>query len=145
MEREMDRWIGAASAVMQAMCWSVVVKRELSQNATLLIYQSIYVPTLTYGHKIWVVTERRLRIQAAELSFLRRVAGLILKDRIRSSDIWRELGVEPLLLRINRSHLRWFLSQSVSVPPHDLCFLHRLLDIIIMYYLSLFSVSAPHL
>jgi len=49
-----------------------------------------------------------LRVQAAEMSFLRRVAGLSLRDRVRSSDIRRELGVEPLLLRIERSQLRWF-------------------------------------
>ncbi|KAK0140999.1 hypothetical protein N1851_021987 [Merluccius polli] len=97
MEREMDRWIGAASAVMRALYRTVVVKRELSRKAKLSIDQSIYVPTLTYGHELWVVTERtRLRIQAAEMSFLRRVAGLSLRDRVRSSDIRRELGVQPL-------------------------------------------------
>ncbi len=48
----------------------------------------------------------RSRIQAAEMSFLRRVAGLSLRDRVRSSDIWRESGVEPLLLRDERSQLR---------------------------------------
>jgi len=36
------------------------------------------------------------------MSFLRRVAGLSLRDRVRNSDIRRELGVEPLLLRIER-------------------------------------------
>ena len=41
MEREIDRQIGAASAVMHG---SVVVKRELSRKAKLSIYQSIYVP-----------------------------------------------------------------------------------------------------
>ena len=40
-----------------------MVKREPSQKAKLSIYWSIFDPTLTYGHKIWVV---RLRIQAAE-------------------------------------------------------------------------------
>jgi len=43
MEREMDRRIGAASAVMPALYRSVVVKRELSQKAKLSIYRSIYV------------------------------------------------------------------------------------------------------
>jgi len=41
--------------------------------------------------------------------FLRWVAGLNLTDRVRSSDIRRELGVEPLLLHIERSQLRWFM------------------------------------
>ncbi|MDF4355550.1 hypothetical protein P3445_23995, partial [Vibrio parahaemolyticus] len=58
MEREIDRRIGAASAVMQALNWSIVVKRELSQKAKLSIYWSSNLPTLTYGHELWVVTER---------------------------------------------------------------------------------------
>ena len=41
---------------MQTLHRPVVVKKELSQKAKLSIYQSIYVPTLTYGHKLWVVT-----------------------------------------------------------------------------------------
>ena len=82
MEREIDRRIGAASAVMRTLHRSVVVKRELSRKAKLSIYQSIFVPTLTYGHELWVVTERtRSRVQAAEMSFLRRVAGLSLTVR----------------------------------------------------------------
>ena len=76
MEREVDRWIGAAAAVMRSLYRSVVVKKELSRKAKLSIYQSIYVPTLTYGHELWIMTERtRSRIQAAKMSFLRRMAG----------------------------------------------------------------------
>ncbi len=40
MEREIDRWIGAASAVMQALYRSIGVKRELSRKAKLLIYST---------------------------------------------------------------------------------------------------------
>uniref|UniRef100_A0A8C6NQZ4 Reverse transcriptase domain-containing protein n=1 Tax=Nothobranchius furzeri TaxID=105023 RepID=A0A8C6NQZ4_NOTFU len=117
LECEIDRWIGAASAVMRALYRSVVVKRELSQKANLSIYRLIYVPTLTYGHELWVVTERtRLRIQAAEMSFLQRVAGLSLRDRVRSSVIWEGLRVDPLLLSIERSQLRW-LGHLVRMPP----------------------------
>ena len=49
-EREIDRQIGAASAVVQTLHRSVVVKRELSQKARLSVYRSIFVPNLTYGH-----------------------------------------------------------------------------------------------
>ncbi|TWW76641.1 hypothetical protein D4764_12G0000310 [Takifugu flavidus] len=104
MEREIDRRIGAASAVMRALNRSVVVKKELSRKAKFSIYRSIYVPVLTYGRQRWVMTERtRSRTQAAEMSFLPRVAGLSLRDRVRSSDIREGLGVEPLLLHIERS------------------------------------------
>ncbi|KAK3521039.1 hypothetical protein QTP86_018753 [Hemibagrus guttatus] len=117
MDREIDRQIGAAAAVMRSMYRSVVVKKELSRKAKLLIYQSIYVPTLTYGHELWVMTERvRSRIQAAEMSFLRRVAGRSLRDRVRSSVTREELVVEPLLLHIERGQLRW-LGHLFRMPP----------------------------
>ncbi|KAK3514990.1 hypothetical protein QTP70_003259 [Hemibagrus guttatus] len=41
------------------------------------------------------------------MSFLRRVAGRSLRDRVRSSVTREELGVEPLLLHIERGQLRW--------------------------------------
>ncbi|TWW71176.1 hypothetical protein D4764_17G0006590 [Takifugu flavidus] len=63
------------------------------------------------------MTERtRSRVQAAEMSFLRRVAGLSLRDRVRSSAIREDLGVEPLLLHIERNLMRW-LGHLVKMPP----------------------------
>ncbi|KAL1263714.1 hypothetical protein QQF64_006453, partial [Cirrhinus molitorella] len=115
MEREIDRRIGAAPPAMRSMYRSFVVKKEL--KAKLSIYQSIYVPTLTYGHELWVMTERtRSRIQAAEMSFLRRVVGRSLRDRVRSAVTREELGVEPLLLHIERGQLRW-LRHLFRMPP----------------------------
>ncbi|KAK0145331.1 putative uncharacterized transposon-derived protein F52C9.6 [Merluccius polli] len=117
MEREINRLIGAASAVMRTLHGSIVVKRELSRKSKLSIYQSIFVPALTYGHELWVVTERtRSQVQAAEMSFLRRVTGLSLRDRVRSSVIREELGVDPPLLRVERSQMRW-LGHLFRMPP----------------------------
>ncbi|MPV02360.1 hypothetical protein FVA96_24530 [Escherichia coli] len=49
------------------------------------------------------MTERtRSRVQAAEMGFLRRAAGVSLRDRVRSSVIREELGVEPLLLCLEK-------------------------------------------
>ena len=97
-----------------------MTKRELNQKAKLSVYRAIFVPTLTYGHEVWVMTERiRSRIQAAEMSFLRRVAGVSLRDRVRSSVIRERLGVEPLLLHLERSQLRWF-GHLVRMPPERL-------------------------
>ncbi|KAI3355238.1 hypothetical protein L3Q82_018092, partial [Scortum barcoo] len=61
---------------------------ESKARSSRFTHRSIYVPTLTYGHELWVMTDRRTRsrwIQAAEMSFLRRVAGRSLRDRVRSS------------------------------------------------------------
>ena len=62
------------------------------------------------------MTERtRLRIQAAEMGFLRRVADISLRGRVRSLVIWEGHGVEPLLLCVERSQLRWF--GHLARPP----------------------------
>ena len=105
MEREIGWRIGAAGAVLRSFYRTVVTKRELSRKAKLSTYRSIFVPILTYGHEGWVMTERT-RVQAAEMSFLRRVAGVSLRDRVRSSAIREELGLEPLRLYLERSQLR---------------------------------------
>ena len=52
MGREIDRRIGAASAVMRALRRSVMARRELSRKAKLSVYQLIFVSTLTYGHEL---------------------------------------------------------------------------------------------
>lgn len=62
-------------------CWW---KSKLSHKAKKLsIYHSVYHPTPTYGHELSVMTKRiRSRVQLAEMSFLCRVAGLSLRDRL---------------------------------------------------------------
>ena len=116
-EREMGQRIGAAGAVLRSLCRTIVMKRELSQKAKLSIYRSIFIPTLTYGHEGWIMTKRtRSRIQVVKMDFLRKVAGVSLRDRVRSSAIREGLGVEPLLICIERSQLRWF-GHLVRMPP----------------------------
>ena len=55
------------------------------------------------------MTERmRSRVQASEMRFLRRIKGITLLDKVCNSEIHNSLNVESLLLRIERSQLRWF-------------------------------------
>ena len=73
-DEELDTRIGKASAVMRALHYSVVIKRELSKKAKLSIFKAVFVPILTYGHESWVMTERmRSRVQGFEMRFLRRI------------------------------------------------------------------------
>ena len=66
-DEELDTRIGKASAVMRALHYSIVIKRELSKNAKLSIFKTIFVPSLTYGHESWVITKRvRSQVQASE-------------------------------------------------------------------------------
>ena len=47
------------------------------------------------------MTERmRSQVQVFEMRFLRRIEGVILFNKVRSSEIRKSLNIEPLLLRI---------------------------------------------
>ena len=106
MESWSERWTdGVPPAVITALLRSLVARRELSR---------------TYGHKNWLVTERmRLRIQAVEMSILQRMGRLSLRSRMRGNTIRKRPRLEPLLLRIKRSQLRWFWHLT-RMPPGSL-------------------------
>ncbi len=88
IEQEIDQRIWEAGAVLRSLYRTVVTTRELSQKAKLWIYHSIILPSLIYGHEGWVMTE----IQAVEMGFFRRLAGISLRERVRRSVIYEELG-----------------------------------------------------
>ena len=94
---------------MRALHFSVVMKRELSKKAKLSIFIAVFVPILTYGHESWVITERvRSKVQASEMRFLRKIKGVTLFNRMRSSEVRKSLNNEPLLLRIETFQPRCF-------------------------------------
>ena len=71
---------------MRALHYSVIMNRELSKKAKLLIFKAVFVPILTYGHEFWVMTERmRSQVQASEMRFLRKIQGVTLFNKVRSS------------------------------------------------------------
>lgn len=49
---------GAVSAVMETLYRTAAVRKELSHNVKLSVYRSVYVPTLTNNHELWVVTKK---------------------------------------------------------------------------------------
>ena len=73
-EREMGRRIGAAGVVLRSLC----------RKTKLSIYRSIFIPTLSYSQEGWVMTERmKSQVKAAKIGFLRRAAGVSLRDRVK--------------------------------------------------------------
>ena len=87
-DKELDTRIGKASAIMRALHYSVVKKRELSKKAKLSIFKIDLVPHLTYDHESWVITKRvRSQVQAPKLKFLLRIEEVALLNKVRSSEI----------------------------------------------------------
>ena len=108
-DNELDTRIGKPKAVMQQFYRSVVLKQELCTKAKLSVFRLVFVSILIYDHECWVITERvRSRVQAAEMDLLHKNRGLSLLNMVKSTNIGQSLNIEPLLLRIERSQLRWY-------------------------------------
>ena len=59
----------------------------------------------------------RSQVQSSEITFLRRIEGVTLFNKVSNSEIRKSLNIEPLPLRIERSQLRWF--GHVSRMPQE--------------------------
>ena len=67
----MDTRIGKASAVMRALHYSVVIKRELSKETKLSVFKTVFVPIFPCGCESWVMIEKvRSQVQASEMKYL---------------------------------------------------------------------------
>lgn len=55
---EIDKQLGSDVSVFQLLCWSVVVKLELSFHTEV----SVYIPILRCHHELWVVIHRKNKI-----------------------------------------------------------------------------------
>lgn len=67
-----EKWIGILGALSSVMnVASVGCEERAEWKAKLSIYWLVFVPALTCGHEVWIMTKRaKSWIQAAEMSFL---------------------------------------------------------------------------
>ena len=102
IKREINRPIGVASAVMQTALVLCDEERAEPQDKALDLAVSLrsYPP-------LWSQVTGRMKsqVQVAKISFLRRLAGLSLRYRVRSSAIQEKLIEKPLLLCAERSQI----------------------------------------
>ena len=59
----------------------------------------------------------RSQAQVSKMRFLQKIEGVTLFNKVRSPENRKSLNIEPLLLRIKRSQLRWF--GHVSRMPQE--------------------------
>jgi len=58
-DEELDTGIGKASAVMRALQYSVVMKRDLSKRAKLSVFKLVFVTIFAYGYESGVMTYKK--------------------------------------------------------------------------------------
>ena len=108
-DKELDTRIGKASAVMQALPYSVVMKRKLSKKGKTINFQkSFCFCPLSFHLWSWIFcNDRKSAITSAGLrnEVFKEVT---LFNKVRSSEIRKSLNIEQSLFPIERLQLGWF-------------------------------------
>ena len=83
--------VGAMKAI-------VLENRGLSWKAKMQVYNAMVVPIMTYGCELWVLREKeKSRLQATEMSILRKVIGVTRMYHIRNEEIRHRLQQKSIV------------------------------------------------
>ena len=108
MEGELERRIGIGMSTVGAMKAKVFENRGLSWKAKMQVYNAMVVPMMTYGCESWVLREKeKFRLQATEMSILRKVAGVTRIDHIRNEEIRHRLQQRSIVDVVRERRERW--------------------------------------
>lgn len=84
------------------------LKNKARKDSLIKLYKTMAVPTITYGSETWTMTAQHIaRIQAAEMKFLRPIAGYQRTDKKHNTEIRQQLNVEELNTTIVKYRTSW--------------------------------------
>ena len=108
MDGEIDHRLAEGNRVMGAL--REIFKKGVSREVKMKLYESVFIPTVTYGCEAWVMnTKVRRKIEVLEMRVLREIAGVRRVDRVRNKRIRYMCGSSVSLVGlVERRILRWF-------------------------------------
>ncbi|XP_063596700.1 uncharacterized protein LOC134773428 [Penaeus indicus] len=87
----------------------VISDRKMPRKLKVKLYSTIIRPVLLYGAEVWTMgKEEERRLEATEMRMLRRIKGVTLREREKSTDIRRELGVSDINEKVKEIRMRWY-------------------------------------
>ena len=108
MEKEVEARIGSATRTIGGMSEAVLRRKELSKSTKLKVVNATMMPSLLYGCEVWSLTKQQQgKVQATQMSVLRRIQGVSRLDRWRNEDIRQQLGQEGVLDLIRTRQEKW--------------------------------------
>lgn len=107
-ERNITNRIESALSAFHALNDAVFKKRCVTSGAKLIIFQRVIAPIMSFGCEAAVLRNRdRQRLEVAEMTVLRRVAGLTRVESGSNANVRSQLQVTPYLLGVDKALLRW--------------------------------------
>ena len=75
----------------------VTSDKKMPRKLKIKLYMTIIRPVLLYGAECWTVRKKEEQIlEKTEMRMLRRIKGVALRDKVKSVDIRKELGVTSI-------------------------------------------------
>ena len=106
MEKEVEARIESAARMVGDVSESK--HKKLSKNTKLTVVNAMMVPSLLYGCEVWSLTkQQQRRMQATQMSVMRRIQGVSRLDKMRSDEIRQRQGQEDILDMIRRRQENW--------------------------------------
>ena len=108
MDGEIDHRLAEGNRVMGAL--REIFKKGVSRDVKMKLYESVFIPTITYGCEAWVMNAKvRKKIEVLEMRVLREIACVRRVDRVRNTRIRNMCGSSVSLVGlVERRILRWF-------------------------------------
>ena len=87
----------------------VIADKKIPAKLKTKLYTTVVRPVILYGAECWATGVKEENIlKKTEMRMLRRIKGVTVKDKMKSEDIRKELGVGSIKSKARESRLRWF-------------------------------------
>ena len=87
--------------------FGVICDKKMPRELKIKFYMTVIRPILLYGAECWTVRMKQEQIlEKTEMRMLRRRKGVTLRDRVKSADIRKELGVSSTQEKVREMRLR---------------------------------------
>ena len=86
----------------------VISDKKMPRKLKIKLYMTVIRPVLLYGAECWTVRKKEEEIlEKTEMRMFRRIRGVTLRDKEKSVDIRKELGVTSIQEKVRELRLRW--------------------------------------
>ena len=87
----------------------VISDMKMTRKLWIKLYMTVIRPVLLYGAECWTIRKKEEQIlKKTEMRMLQRINDVTLKDKVKSLDIRKELGVNSIQEKVREIRLRWY-------------------------------------
>ena len=87
----------------------VISDKKMPRKLKMKLYMTVIRPVLLHGAECWTARKKEEQIlEKTEMRMLQRIKGVTLRDKVKSVDIRKELGVNSILEKVREMRLHWY-------------------------------------